>query len=291
MRNLLLSTVTISLVPAVSVASPEFNLSTHTTPIELKPISQLDLAYKTAGVCFLGVGDCDPNVGFGKGDEDYTVDTAAQCKNEGFIANNCNSVQTPTAYCPMLLANATQILFLVLLRKLVKVPVAAENINPVSANPNICTLHQIVHLLVLFLVLLVAENTPDVLARPALVPVLLVVRNIILPLALMFVKEPKQIIATTVPLFQHLTDVPSIGQIVPLNVKRLIMIIAVTERPLLVNMAVLLTLVIVNLSVKLAEPTLIVMLLPRPVNMVVLPQTLVANVPLVRVTRIVMLRL
>ena len=191
----------------------------------------------------------------------------------------------------MLLANATQILFLVLLRKLVKVPVAAENINPVSANPNICTLHQIVHLLVLFLVLLVAENTPDVLARPALVPVLLVVRNIILPLALMFVKEPKQIIATTVPLFQHLTDVPSIGQIVPLNVKRLIMIIAVTERPLLVNMAVLLTLVIVNLSVKLAEPTLIVMLLPRPVNMVVLPQTLVANVPLVRVTRIVMLRL
>ena len=48
----------------------------------------------------MGVGDCDPNAGFGKGDENYTLDTSAQCKNEGFVANNCNSVQTPTGYCP-----------------------------------------------------------------------------------------------------------------------------------------------------------------------------------------------
>ena len=191
----------------------------------------------------------------------------------------------------MLLANATPILSLVHQTKMVQVLVAAENINLAFVKLNINTPHQTAHRHVRFPVLPATENIPDVLARAVSAPVLMVVKNIILPLALMFVKEPKQIIATTVPLFQHLTDVPSIGQIVPLNVKRLIMIIAVTERPLLVNMAVLLTLVIVNLSVKLAEPTLIVMLLPRPVNMVVLPQTLVANVPLVRVTRIVMLRL
>ena len=66
---------------------------THTyTPIPEPASSFADISrsYQTAGICFLGVGDCDPNVGFGKGDSDYTMDTAAQCRNEGFV-NSCSS--------------------------------------------------------------------------------------------------------------------------------------------------------------------------------------------------------
>ena len=75
---------------------------THTYTPEPKPAFQFeqpDKAYKTAGICFLGVGDCDPNVSFGKGD-DYKIDTEAQCKNEGFSKQNCNSVQTIDGVCP-----------------------------------------------------------------------------------------------------------------------------------------------------------------------------------------------
>ena len=87
--------------PRLTIAS---GLPTHTltyTP-EPKPafqFEQLDKAFKTAAVCFLGVGDCDPNVSFGKGD-DYKIDTEAQCKNEGFSKQNCNSVQTIDGVCP-----------------------------------------------------------------------------------------------------------------------------------------------------------------------------------------------
>lgn len=66
---------------------------THTyTPVPEPASSFADMSrsYQTAGICFLGVGDCDPNVGFGKGDSDYTMDTAAQCRNEGFV-NSCSS--------------------------------------------------------------------------------------------------------------------------------------------------------------------------------------------------------
>ena len=91
MRNLLLSTVTLLVVPAVAIAAPNFSSHTHTTPIELKPISSSS-GLKLAGVCFLGAGDC--------GDGGYDVDTSKQCLNEGYVKNNCNSVQTPTAYCP-----------------------------------------------------------------------------------------------------------------------------------------------------------------------------------------------
>ena len=87
--------------PRLTIAS---GLPTHTltyTP-EPKPafqFEQLDKAFKTAAVCFLGVGNCDPNVSFGKGD-DYKIDTEAQCKNEGFSKQNCNSVQTIDGVCP-----------------------------------------------------------------------------------------------------------------------------------------------------------------------------------------------
>ena len=97
MRNLLLSSVTLLLVPAVAFASSEFNSHTHTTPIELKPISSSS-GIKLAAVCFLGYGDCD-DVGFGKGDEDYSIDTVKQCKNEGFV-NSCSSGYCMDGSCP-----------------------------------------------------------------------------------------------------------------------------------------------------------------------------------------------
>ncbi len=87
--------------PRLTIASG-LPAHTHTYTPEPKPAFQFeqpDKAYKTAGICFLGVGDCDPNVGFGKGD-DYKIDTEAQCKNEGFSKQNCNSVQTIDGVCP-----------------------------------------------------------------------------------------------------------------------------------------------------------------------------------------------
>ena len=69
---------------------------THTYTPEPKPAFQFeqpDKAYKTASVCFLGFGDCDPNVGFGKGDGVYDVDSSKQCKNEGFVSS------CPDGYC------------------------------------------------------------------------------------------------------------------------------------------------------------------------------------------------
>ena len=87
--------------PRLTIASG-LPAHTHTYTPEPKPAFQFeqpDKAYKTAGICFLGVGDCDPNVGFDKGD-DYKIDTEAQCKNEGFSKQNCNSVQTIDGVCP-----------------------------------------------------------------------------------------------------------------------------------------------------------------------------------------------
>ena len=100
MRNLLLSSATLLLVPAVSVAAPGFITYTHTdTPIELEPITDIPASLKLASVCFLGAGDCN-DAGFGKGDENYTVDTGIQCINEGYGKQNCNSVQTIDGVCP-----------------------------------------------------------------------------------------------------------------------------------------------------------------------------------------------
>ena len=82
---------------------------THTyTPVPEPASSFADMSrsYQTAGICFLGVGDCDSNVGFASsgsssgGNDDYTVDTSNQCLNEGFSKQNCNSVQTIDGVCP-----------------------------------------------------------------------------------------------------------------------------------------------------------------------------------------------
>ena len=75
---------------------------THTYTPEPKPafqFEQTDKAFKTAAVCFLGAENCG-DAGFGKDDEDYTIDTGQQCKNEGYTKLNCNSVQTVDGVCP-----------------------------------------------------------------------------------------------------------------------------------------------------------------------------------------------
>ena len=94
--------------PRLTIASGF--LPTHTGTPEPKPafqFEQLDKAYKTAGVCFLGVGDCGGAAGYdssssgaGSANDDFYIDTTNQCLNEGFVRQNCNSVQTIDGVCP-----------------------------------------------------------------------------------------------------------------------------------------------------------------------------------------------
>ena len=102
MRNLLLSSVTLLLVPAVNIAASDFSshthTHTHTTPIELKPIS-LSSGTKLAGICFLGTGDCDPGIGFGSGEGDYQIDAGQQCLDAGYV-NSCSSGYCLDSSCP-----------------------------------------------------------------------------------------------------------------------------------------------------------------------------------------------
>ena len=102
MRNLLLSSATLLLVPAVSVAAPDFPSHTHTyTPIELEPISDIPASLKLASVCFLGAGDCgDARFSSLDGDDDYKVDTVQQCKNEGYSVTSCSLPAYPSGQCP-----------------------------------------------------------------------------------------------------------------------------------------------------------------------------------------------
>ena len=94
--------------PRLTIASglPAHTLTYTPEPKPAFQFEQPDKAYKTAGVCFLGVGDCDPNVGFASsgsssgGNDDFYIDTTNQCLNEGFVRQNCNSVQTIDGVCP-----------------------------------------------------------------------------------------------------------------------------------------------------------------------------------------------
>ena len=102
MRNLLLSSATLLLVPAVSMAAPDFPSHTHTdTPIELKPISDISSSLKLAAVCFLGAENCG-DAGFGSmgGDDGYKVDTVQQCGNEGYSVTSCSLPAYPSGQCP-----------------------------------------------------------------------------------------------------------------------------------------------------------------------------------------------
>ena len=82
---------------------------THTNTPVPKPASSfadMSRSYKTAGVCFLGVGDCgaagydSSSSGAGSANDDFYIDTSNQCLNEGFVRQNCNSVQTIDGVCP-----------------------------------------------------------------------------------------------------------------------------------------------------------------------------------------------
>ena len=94
--------------PRLTIASglPAHTLTYTPEPKPAFQFEQPDKTYKIAGICFLGVGDCDPNVGFASsgsssgGNDDYTVNTTSQCLNEGFSKQNCNSVQTIDGVCP-----------------------------------------------------------------------------------------------------------------------------------------------------------------------------------------------
>ena len=95
--------------PRLTIASG-FPAHTHTYTPEPKPAFQFeqpDKAYKTAGICFLGVGDCGGAAGYdssssgaGSANDDFYIDTTNQCLNEGFVRQNCNSVQTIDGVCP-----------------------------------------------------------------------------------------------------------------------------------------------------------------------------------------------
>ena len=95
--------------PRLTIASglPAHTLTYTPEPKPAFQFEQLDKAYKTAGVCFLGVGDCGGAAGYdssssgaGSSNDDFYIDTSNQCLNEGFVRQNCNSVQTIDGVCP-----------------------------------------------------------------------------------------------------------------------------------------------------------------------------------------------
>ena len=97
----LLASTFISPVTALDLTATVSNgyfISTHTnTPIP-EPAS-LANSYKTAAVCFLGFGNCGDG-SFNKSDEDFTIDTANQCQNEGYTISSCAAPQYPSGRCP-----------------------------------------------------------------------------------------------------------------------------------------------------------------------------------------------
>ena len=95
--------------PKLTIASglPAHTLTYTPEPKPAFQFEQTDKAYKTAGVCFLGVGDCGGAAGYdssssgaGSSNDDFYIDTSNQCLNEGFVRQNCNSVQTIDGVCP-----------------------------------------------------------------------------------------------------------------------------------------------------------------------------------------------
>jgi len=95
--------------PRLTIASglPAHTLTYTPEPRPAFQFEQPDKAYKTAGVCFLGVGDCGGAAGYdssssgaGSSNDDFYIDTSNQCLNEGFVRQNCNSVQTIDGVCP-----------------------------------------------------------------------------------------------------------------------------------------------------------------------------------------------
>ena len=96
----------------VSAPNSQTHIYTHIhTPIpEPAPLfAELEKSYQTAGVCFLGFGNCGDDGRFSSGsssgsgttgDDDFTIDTVAQCKNEGFTITSCPAGSAASGACP-----------------------------------------------------------------------------------------------------------------------------------------------------------------------------------------------
>ncbi len=72
---------------------------------------ELDKAYKTAGVCFIGFGNCGDEGFYHKGSssgsgggttgsDNFEIDTAQQCKNEGYTITSCPAGSAAAGICP-----------------------------------------------------------------------------------------------------------------------------------------------------------------------------------------------
>ena len=75
------------------------NIHTYTSTPSTKPaasFAQLDKAYKLAGVCFMGFGDCG-NLSFGKGDETFAL---PDCPSIGYPLTSCTPPGYPDKFCP-----------------------------------------------------------------------------------------------------------------------------------------------------------------------------------------------
>ena len=88
------------MLPNLAIASDSH---TYTLTHSLKPelsfeFAKLDNTLKIASVCFLGYGNCGDG-DFSSGDDDYTIDTIKQCKNEGYV-NSCASGYCLDHSCP-----------------------------------------------------------------------------------------------------------------------------------------------------------------------------------------------
>ena len=88
------------MLPNLAIASGSH---TYTLTHSLKPelsfeFAKLDNTLKIASVCFLGYGNCGDG-DFSSGDDDYTLDTVKQCKNEGYV-NSCASGYCLDHSCP-----------------------------------------------------------------------------------------------------------------------------------------------------------------------------------------------
>ena len=101
----LLASVFVSPAMAINLTTAASDGITHTqthtdTPIP-EPASFLEdqRSYKVASVCFLGFGECGEDQGF-KAGEDFSIDTAAQCRNDGFSITSCAAPSYPSGQCP-----------------------------------------------------------------------------------------------------------------------------------------------------------------------------------------------
>ena len=72
---------------------------------------ELDKAYKTAGVCFIGFGNRGDEGFYHKGSssgsgggttgsDNFEIDTAQQCKNEGYTITSCPAGSAAAGICP-----------------------------------------------------------------------------------------------------------------------------------------------------------------------------------------------